>query len=110
MVSDAASDRYAWPSCIVSFRTCAAGIDAMPDIIARLGRALDAELRRGFRRDVGEPAELGPPRRVAGALGPIRCVAICVPTLIFVKFWFGGYHKEKNIVYCFGGILTATSF
>jgi len=38
-------ERYALRSCIVNFRTCAEDIDVMPDVIARLGRALDAKLR-----------------------------------------------------------------
>jgi hypothetical protein len=43
-VSNAILDgRYALCSCIVNFRTSAG--DAMPEAIARMGRALDARLR-----------------------------------------------------------------
>jgi glutamate/tyrosine decarboxylase-like PLP-dependent enzyme len=45
-VSNAILDgRYALRSCIVNFRTGPEDIDAMPEAIARVGRALDARLR-----------------------------------------------------------------
>jgi glutamate/tyrosine decarboxylase-like PLP-dependent enzyme len=45
-VSNAVLDeRYALRSCIVNFRTRAEDIDAMPEVIARTGRVLDARLR-----------------------------------------------------------------
>lgn len=45
-VSNAILDgRYALRSCIVNFRTSAGDVDAMPEVIARKGRALDARLR-----------------------------------------------------------------
>jgi glutamate/tyrosine decarboxylase-like PLP-dependent enzyme len=37
--------RYALRSCIVNFRTSDRDVDAMPEVIARVGRSLDARLR-----------------------------------------------------------------
>jgi aromatic-L-amino-acid/L-tryptophan decarboxylase len=37
--------RYLLRACIVNFHTAAADVDALPEIVARLGRAVDAELR-----------------------------------------------------------------
>jgi glutamate/tyrosine decarboxylase-like PLP-dependent enzyme len=37
--------RYVLRACIVNFNTQEADVDALPDIVARLGRAVDAELR-----------------------------------------------------------------
>lgn len=37
--------RYTLRACVVNFRTTAADIDAVPEIIARIGRTLDAERR-----------------------------------------------------------------
>lgn len=38
-------DRYLLRSCIVNFRTTEADVDAVPEIVARAGRALDREMR-----------------------------------------------------------------
>jgi aromatic-L-amino-acid/L-tryptophan decarboxylase len=38
--------RYALRACIVNFHTARADVEAVPDIVARLGRAVDAELRQ----------------------------------------------------------------
>jgi glutamate/tyrosine decarboxylase-like PLP-dependent enzyme len=37
--------RYVLRACIVNFNTSDADVDAVPDAVARVGRALDAELR-----------------------------------------------------------------
>jgi aromatic-L-amino-acid decarboxylase len=42
--------RYALRPCIVNFRTREVDIDALPDIVARLGREVDAELRPRAQR------------------------------------------------------------
>lgn len=39
--------RYALRACIVNFRTSEADVDAVPEIVARWGRKVDAELRGG---------------------------------------------------------------
>ena len=39
--------RFLLRSCVVNFRTSAADIDAIPEIVARAGRALDREMRAG---------------------------------------------------------------
>jgi len=39
--------RYALRACIVNFHTTAADVAAVPDIAARVGRTIDAELRQG---------------------------------------------------------------
>jgi glutamate/tyrosine decarboxylase-like PLP-dependent enzyme len=39
--------RYALRACIVNFHTAKADVEALPETIARLGRALDAEMRAG---------------------------------------------------------------
>jgi aromatic-L-amino-acid/L-tryptophan decarboxylase len=45
-VSNAVLDgRYLLRACIVNFHTRAADVDALPDIVAALGRSIDAELR-----------------------------------------------------------------
>lgn len=47
-VSNAVVDgRYVLRACIVNFRTTRADVEALPEIVARHGRALDAEMRRG---------------------------------------------------------------
>lgn len=38
-------DTYVLRACIVNFHTDTADIDALPDIVVRLGRTIDAELR-----------------------------------------------------------------
>jgi glutamate/tyrosine decarboxylase-like PLP-dependent enzyme len=43
--------RFALRACIVNFRTTEADIAAIPDIVARAGRELDAELRPGALRE-----------------------------------------------------------
>jgi glutamate/tyrosine decarboxylase-like PLP-dependent enzyme len=43
-------DKYVLRACIVNFRTGLADIEALPEIVIRLGRAVDAELRpKGLR-------------------------------------------------------------
>ncbi|HSJ05047.1 MAG TPA: pyridoxal-dependent decarboxylase, partial [Longimicrobiales bacterium] len=37
--------RYALRACIVNFNTTSADVDALPEIVARIGRAVDGELR-----------------------------------------------------------------
>jgi aromatic-L-amino-acid/L-tryptophan decarboxylase len=45
-VSNAVIDgRYLLRACIVNFHTDQADVDAVPDIVARTGRAVDVELR-----------------------------------------------------------------
>ncbi|MBZ5577374.1 MAG: aspartate aminotransferase family protein [Acidobacteriia bacterium] len=44
------SDRYALRFCIVNFRTSAEDIEAMPPLVARLGRRIHAELRSSTGR------------------------------------------------------------
>ncbi|MGE5244153.1 MAG: pyridoxal phosphate-dependent decarboxylase family protein [Betaproteobacteria bacterium] len=39
--------RYVLRACIVNFHTARADVEAVPDIVARIGRAVDAELRSG---------------------------------------------------------------
>jgi hypothetical protein len=39
--------RYLLRACIVNFRTRGADVDALPEIVVRLGRDLDAALRPG---------------------------------------------------------------
>jgi aromatic-L-amino-acid/L-tryptophan decarboxylase len=39
-------DRYALRACIVNFRTSEADVNALPDLVARLGREADAALRQ----------------------------------------------------------------
>jgi glutamate/tyrosine decarboxylase-like PLP-dependent enzyme len=39
------SDRYVLRACIVNFNTTPADVEALPEIVARIGRATDAELR-----------------------------------------------------------------
>ena len=41
------SGRYVLRACIVNFNARESDIDAVPELIARLGRLLDAELRNG---------------------------------------------------------------
>ena len=49
-------DRFLLRACIVNFRTTEADVAAIPEMVARVGRAVDAELRpreeRSFRTDV----------------------------------------------------------
>jgi aromatic-L-amino-acid/L-tryptophan decarboxylase len=40
-----AQDRYLLRACIVNFRTTRADVEALPDLVARVGREADAELR-----------------------------------------------------------------
>ncbi len=40
-------DRFLLRSCIVNFRTSAGDVDAVPELVARIGRALDREMRAG---------------------------------------------------------------
>jgi glutamate/tyrosine decarboxylase-like PLP-dependent enzyme len=48
-VSNAVSDgHYVLRACIVNFHTASADVLAVPDIIARIGRAVDAKLRPGI--------------------------------------------------------------
>jgi glutamate/tyrosine decarboxylase-like PLP-dependent enzyme len=48
-VSNAVIDgHYVLRACIVNFHTSSADVLAVPDIVARMGRALDAKLRGGF--------------------------------------------------------------
>ncbi len=42
--------RYVLRACIVNFHTARADVDALPEIVARIGRALDAELRPTMSR------------------------------------------------------------
>ena len=45
-ISNAVLDgRYLLRACIVNFRTTLADVEALPEIVVRLGRRLDAELR-----------------------------------------------------------------
>jgi glutamate/tyrosine decarboxylase-like PLP-dependent enzyme len=45
-ISNAVLDgRYILRACIVNFRTTLADVEALPEIVVRLGRRLDAELR-----------------------------------------------------------------
>ena len=45
-VSNAVVDgRYVLRACIVNFRTALADVEALPEIVARIGRRLDAEMR-----------------------------------------------------------------
>lgn len=37
--------RYVLRACIVNFHTTRADVEAVPEIVARIGRAVDAELR-----------------------------------------------------------------
>jgi len=46
--------RFLLRACIVNFRTRESDIDALPEIVARLGRELDAELRDDLRRALAE--------------------------------------------------------
>jgi len=47
-VSNAVSGgTYVLRACIVNFHTGEADVDALPEIVARLGRAVDGELREG---------------------------------------------------------------
>jgi aromatic-L-amino-acid decarboxylase len=39
--------RYVLRACIVNFHTARADVEALPEIVARLGRAVDADLRPG---------------------------------------------------------------
>jgi len=52
-VSNAVVDgHYVLRACIVNFHTTPADVVAVPDIVTRIGRAVDAELRPGaFRND-----------------------------------------------------------
>jgi hypothetical protein len=43
-------ERFALRACIVNFRTSAADIEALPPLIARLGREVDGEMRRVARQ------------------------------------------------------------
>jgi glutamate/tyrosine decarboxylase-like PLP-dependent enzyme len=43
-------DRFALRACIVNFRTSAADIEALPPLLARLGREADSEMRPADRR------------------------------------------------------------
>src|SRR4029078_7454406 len=46
-VSNAVIDgHYVLRACIVNFHTTAADVEAVPDIVARIGRAVDVKLRR----------------------------------------------------------------
>ena len=48
-VSNAVIDgRYVLRACIVNFHTTQADVEAMPEIVARVGRAVDAQLRATF--------------------------------------------------------------
>lgn len=50
-LSNASADDAFWlRACVVNFRTTAADIDAIPDIVVRLGRQLDDELRPASMR------------------------------------------------------------
>jgi hypothetical protein len=40
-------DRFMLRACIVNFRTSAADVDAVPEIVARAGRLVHEELNRG---------------------------------------------------------------
>jgi aromatic-L-amino-acid decarboxylase len=40
-------DRFLLRACIVNFRTTDADVAAIPEMVARVGRAVDAELRPG---------------------------------------------------------------
>jgi len=40
-------DRFLLRACIVNFRTTEADVAAIPELVARIGRAVDAELRPG---------------------------------------------------------------
>ena len=42
-------DRYALRACIVNFGTTEADVDALPDLVARIGRETDAALRPEHR-------------------------------------------------------------
>ena len=47
-VSDAVvGGRYLLSACIVNFHTAESDVDAIPEIVARIGRAVDGEMRRG---------------------------------------------------------------
>jgi glutamate/tyrosine decarboxylase-like PLP-dependent enzyme len=47
-VSNAVIDgRYALRACIVNFHTAQTDVEAVPDLVARIGRKIDAELRPG---------------------------------------------------------------
>jgi glutamate/tyrosine decarboxylase-like PLP-dependent enzyme len=46
--------RFLLRACIVNFRTRESDIDALPEIVARLGREVDAELRDGLRPALAE--------------------------------------------------------
>jgi len=42
--------RYVLRACIVNFHTTQADVEAVPEIVARIGRAADAELRTAISR------------------------------------------------------------
>jgi glutamate/tyrosine decarboxylase-like PLP-dependent enzyme len=53
-VSNAVIDgRYVLRACIVNFHTAQADVDAVPEIVARAGRAVDARLRTSVSTDAG---------------------------------------------------------
>jgi glutamate/tyrosine decarboxylase-like PLP-dependent enzyme len=53
-VSNAVIDgRYVLRACIVNFHTAQADVDALPEIVARAGRAVDARLRTSVSTDAG---------------------------------------------------------
>jgi hypothetical protein len=50
-ISNAVVDgRYVLRACIVNFHTAQADVEAVPDIVARVGREVDAELRLAISR------------------------------------------------------------
>jgi glutamate/tyrosine decarboxylase-like PLP-dependent enzyme len=50
--------RFALRACIVNFRTSAADVDAVPEIVVRAGRQLDAEMRARAGGDAGRTATI----------------------------------------------------
>jgi glutamate/tyrosine decarboxylase-like PLP-dependent enzyme len=47
------NDRYVLRACIVNFHTSQADVEALPEIVARAGRAVDARLRTSVSTDAG---------------------------------------------------------
>ena len=65
--------RYVLRACIVNFHTARADVEALPDIVARIGRAVDAELRPiTHARDVDVAEVPSPESRVPSSKSQVQ--------------------------------------